>query len=263
LQASRKLLAAAAAIALAGLISAPAIARSGRQAVGGRLAARSLHRNLTDHSFAGWRFTTKADDTIAAKFRVPKLSCGRTTAGVSPGVLMATGAASHPYESGAFLEMECEAGQQVMQTYVVVNCISFCSTEKAGPAPHVGDTMEVGVTRSGGHVTQVAVGDLTPHHKFSLSDAANGAFGLLYTELIDDDLIDAGRELPVANFGTLSWSSGTITAGSTSTPIGSVPIGSTGREGYNMTSKTNVLQISTGAIGGTSKNAFTTTWKHA
>jgi hypothetical protein len=123
--------------------------------------------------------------------------------------------------------------------------------------------MGVYATRSGGHVTQAGIADLTPGHRFMLMDEANGAPPLVFAEVIDDSVDISGRQLPVVKFGMLPWSAGKITSGTASKPIGSIPIGSTGRQAYDMKTKTGVLQIRTGAIGGRHNNSFNTTWKHS
>jgi hypothetical protein len=262
MHARRRLVVAAGLLTLSALASAPAIAQSGRHPVGARPAVASLGRNLTNRTFAGWKFTVKGGNTVSARFKVPALTCGKATTGIAFGVLMATGNPKAPHQSGAFLDLVCQGGKTVMQTVAFADCISFCSTYKSGSAPHLGDTMEVKVT-SGEYVAQALIADLTPHHRFTLQEGANGAFGLLFTDLGADTLSSEGTQAPVVNFGTLSWSNGTITEGSTSMPIGSIPIGTTGREGYNMTTKTGVVKIKTGAIGGTANNTFTSTWKHS
>jgi hypothetical protein len=205
----------------------------------------------------------KGADTIQAKFKVPALKCGAPTLGVAPGALMETGSFSRPYVNGAVLLLVCQSGRPTLETEVFINCVTTCAAGRTGPAPHVGDTMAVGATLSGGHVTEAGISDLTPGHRFSLSDGANGAFPLVYAKLIDDSVFYSGRQLPVVNFGTLSWSSGQVTTATVSKSIGSIPIGTTGREGYDMRTKTNVRQILTGAIGGRGENSFSTTWKHS
>ena len=61
--------------------------------------------------------------------------------------------------------------------------------------------------------------------------------------------------MPVVNFGKISYSKGAV---------GGKAIGTVSpRQGVNMETSAHVLQISTGAISGTAKNAFTTTFKHS
>lgn len=146
---------------------------------------------------------------------------------------------------------------------MLVNCLASCTAFKTWPAPHSGDAMQVGVTRSGGFVTEAAISDLTAGHRFSLQVGANGAPAADYAEVVEDPLISGGVLLPVVNFGTLAWSAGNITIGTPAQAIGSLPIGSTGRQAHNLTTKANVLQIQTGAIGGPGNNSFSSSWKHS
>ena len=61
--------------------------------------------------------------------------------------------------------------------------------------------------------------------------------------------------MPVVNFGKISYSKGAVGGKA----IGTV----TPRTAVNMQKGTGTLQILTGAITGTAKNAFTTTFKHS
>lgn len=150
-----------------------------------------------------------------------------------------------------------------MHAEAFANCLSVCQAIRQGAIAHVGDTIKVSATRSDGLVTQGTIADLTSGHKISLTAKAGGAPAAQYAALADAALHNGSSELRVANFGKITWTKGSITIGTAPQAIGSVPIGSTGREGYNLQTTTNVLQILTGAVSGSANNSFTTTWKHS
>jgi hypothetical protein len=98
------------------------------------------------------------------------------------------------------------------------------------------------------------IADLTTGHTFKLKKS--GAGGKSFEELIADNSVSQGTtQLPVVNFGKISYSKAAVGGKA----IGTV----TPRTAVNMQKSTGVLQILTGAITGTAKNAFPTTFKHA
>ena len=122
-------------------------------------------------------------------------------------------------------------------------------------ALHVGDLMKATVTTSATKTT-ATIAHLTAGHTFRFTKSGTGAAA--HQELIIDDSLansSTGKQLPVANFGKISFSSGAVSG----KPLGSV----TPRTGVNMQTSKKVLQILTGALTGTKKNAFLTTWKHS
>jgi hypothetical protein len=99
-----------------------------------------------------------------------------------------------------------------------------------------------------------SIADLTAGHTFSFKKS--GAGGKSFEELIIDTAVSQGTtQLLVVNFGKISYSKAAVGGKA----IGTV----TPRTAVNMQKSTGVLQILTGAITGTAKNAFTTTFKHA
>ena len=120
-------------------------------------------------------------------------------------------------------------------------------------ALHVGDLMKATVTTSATKTT-ATIADLTAGHTFTFTKSGKGA-AALEELIIDDSLVNSsGKQLPVANFGKISFSSGAVSGKA----LGSV----TPRTAVNMQTSKKVLQILTGALTGTKKNAFLTTWKH-
>ena len=96
--------------------------------------------------------------------------------------------------------------------------------------------------------------DLTAGHTFKLTTSGAGAASL--EELVADDSLASGStQLPVANFGKVTFTAGAVGG----KPLGSVSPGTA----VNMETSTKVLQILTGALTGIKKNAFLTTWKHS
>jgi hypothetical protein len=118
---------------------------------------------------------------------------------------------------------------------------------------HTGDLMKATVTTSS-TATAATIADLTAGHTFSFKKSGTG--GTSFEELIVDSAAAMGTtQLPVANFGKISYSQAAVSGKA----IGTV----TPRTAVNMQTSTGTLQILTGAITGTAKNAFTTTFKHA
>jgi len=119
---------------------------------------------------------------------------------------------------------------------------------------HVGDLMKATVTISATKTT-ATIADLTVGHTFKFTKSGTG--GTAIDEAIIDSALfnSSNQQLPVVNFGKISYTNGAVSGKA----IGSV----TPRMAVNMQTSHGVLQILTGAITGTAKNAFLTTFKHA
>jgi hypothetical protein len=116
-----------------------------------------------------------------------------------------------------------------------------------------GDLMKATLTTSSTS-TRASVQDLTAGHKFMFTRSGTGAAS--FRESVGDGAVQSsGKQLPVVNFGTIPFSAGAVGG----KPLGSV----TPKTAENMQTSTKVLQVLTGALTGTTKNAFTTTWKHS
>jgi Peptidase A4 family len=207
--------------------------------------------NATSTVFGGWTFAPKTATSVTSEFKIPTLKCTSTTTGVGPLSAMVTGTSSAQKLSGAGVLLECASGAPAAAATVIVNNTETNSTH----ALHVGDLMKATVTRSATKTT-ATIADLTKGHTFTLTKSGKGAAAL--EELIIDDSLansSTGKQLPVANFGKISFSSGAVSG----KPLGSV----TPRTAVNMQTSKKVLQILTGALTGTKKNAFLTTWKHS
>lgn len=231
----------------------PALASSGPSA---RLplstGVRSVSvTNTTSTGFGGWVFGSTTATSVTSEFKIPTLKCTSTTTAVGPLSAMVTGTASAPKDSGAGVLLECASGAPAAAATVIVNGTESNSTH----ALHVGDLMKATVTRSA-TTTKATIADLTAGHTFTFTKSGTGAAAL--EELIIDDALTStstGKQLPVANFGQISFSSGAVSG----KPLGSV----TPKQAINMQTSKGVLQILTGALTGTKKNAFPTTWKHS
>jgi hypothetical protein len=121
-------------------------------------------------------------------------------------------------------------------------------------ALHVGDLMKATVTISATKTT-ATIADLTVGHTFKFTKSGTGGTSM-DEAIIDDSLVNtSNQQLPVVNFGKISYTNGAVGGKA----IGTVTL----RTAVNMQTSASVLQILTGAITGTAKNAFTTTFKHS
>ena len=98
------------------------------------------------------------------------------------------------------------------------------------------------------------IADLTTGHTFKFKKSGTG--GTSFQQVIGDSAFSQGTtQLPVVNFGKISYSKGAV---------GGKAIGTVSpRTAFNMQTSSHILQILTGTITGTAKNAFTTTFKHS
>jgi hypothetical protein len=226
---------------------------------GGGASARLAHAtgvrfasvaNATSTTFGGWAFTSTTATSVTAEFKVPALTCTSKLTGVGPIAVMATGKSTAPNFNAAGILLECSGGRPAAAAAVVVDGAATTGTN----ALFVGDLMKSTIVNSLTKTT-VTVQDLTTGHTFKLTKSGKGAKAL--QELIIDDSLanSAGTQLPVANFGKITFSKGAISG----KPLGMV----TPRTGVNMETAGKVLQILTGALSGTKKDSFLTTWKHS
>jgi len=231
-----------AAPALAG--NGPAAGFSGVTSI--RFAGKT---NATSTGFGGWVFGAKAAKSVTAEFKIPALKCTSTTSGIAPSSALLTGSSTSPKVSAAVVLLICSGGKPVLIPAVIVNGTETNGTQVV----HTGDLMKATVTTSS-TATAATIADLTAGHTFSFKKSGTG--GTSFEELIVDSAAAMGTtQLPVANFGKISYSQAAVSGKA----IGTV----TPRTAVNMQTSTGTLQILTGAITGTAKNAFTTTWKHS
>ena len=228
--------------------AAPALAGSGptagfAHATGIRFAGTL---NTTNTGFGGWVFGAKAAKSVTAEFKVPTLKCTSTTSGILPFAALQSGSAASVKTSGGGVALACQGGSPAVAATVVVN--NTQSIDQTNVV-HAGDLMKATVTISATKTT-ATIADLTVGHTFTFTKSGTGGTSL------DEAIIDSAvgnPQLPVVNFGKISYSKGAV---------GGKAIGTVSpRTGVNMETSSHVLQISTGAISGTAKNAFTTTFK--
>ena len=204
--------------------------------------------NMTTTGFAGWVFVVKAAKSVTAEFKVPTLKCTSTTSGILPFAALQSGSAASVKTSGGGVALACQGGSPAVAATVVVN--NTQSIDQTNVV-HAGDLMKATVTISATKTT-ATIADLTVGHTFTFTKSGTGGTSL------DEAIIDSAvgnPQLPVVNFGKISYSKGAV---------GGKAIGTVSpRQGVNMETSAHVLQISTGAISGTAKNAFTTTFKHS
>jgi Peptidase A4 family len=233
--------------------AAPAMASSGHSAGTARLNGLRFAAvaNASSTTFAGWTFGAKKAKSVTTEFKVPKLKCTAKAAGVGPLAVTLSGSTSSASESGAGLLMACSGGSPAAAATVIVNNSETNDTTNA-VAP--GDLMKATVTVSATKTT-ATIADLTKGHTFTFKESGKG--GSTFEEgIIDDSLVENGTtQIPVANFGKIAFSNAAISGKA----IGLVKP----QTAVNMVSKKKVLQILTGKITGTKKNAFLTTWKHS
>jgi hypothetical protein len=235
-------------LALSGTV--PAFAHTGPSA-GLRFGALRLGTAApaTSTGFGGWVFAPKAAKSVTAEYKVPKLKCGSAASGVGPIAVLTTGTSSAQTFNAAGLLMECNGGKQVMQAAVQVG-----AKAKGGTVPPVvGDLIQVTITSSTTKTT-ATVKDLTKGHTFTVTLSGKGAASVQEL-IIDDALVNGTKQVPLANFGTNTFTSAAVSGKA----IGTV----TPRTQVNMQTAKKVLQISAGPITGSKKNMFTNTWKHS
>jgi len=228
----------------------PALAGNGPTAefshvTGYRFAGRA---NATSTGFGGWGFGANAAKSVPAGFKIPTLKCTSTTSGILPFAALQSGSTTSPKTSAGGVLLVCQGGSPVAAATAIVNNKQNNDTTNA---LHAGDLMKATVTISATKTT-ATIADLTVGHTFTFTKSGTGGTSL------DEAIIDSAvgnPQLPVVNFGKISYSKGAV---------GGKAIGTVSpRQGVNMETSAHVLQISTGAISGTAKNAFTTTFKHS
>ena len=226
---------------------------------GGGPAARFAHitglrfarvANMTSTSFAGWAFAPAGATSVTAEFKVPTLTCTSTTRGIAPISALQSGTSTSPSTSAAGVLLACSGGSPAAEAAVIVNNTQFGDTTNA---VHPGDLMKGTVVISASKTT-ATIADLTTGHTFKFTKSGTGGTAM-DEAIIDDALVSSTGQLPVVNFGKISFRKGAVNGKA----IGTV----SPSQAFNMQTKTGVLQILTGAITGTAKNAFLTTFKHS
>lgn len=230
----------------------PALA-SGGPSTGLSRPAELRFANLANQPspvFGGWVFVPAvAATSVTAEFKIPTIICTATNTGVWPSAVMFTGSSSSQNFNAAGVTMECVSGSPKVAVMVVVDGTQF----SASNALFTGDLMKATIVTSSSKTT-ATIADLTAGHTFKLSKSGTGAASL-QERIVDNALLAGTRQLPVTNFGKISFTSGAVGG----KPLGSV----TPRVAYNMQTPAKVLQILTGPITGRKLNAFVTTWKHS
>jgi hypothetical protein len=207
--------------------------------------------NATSTSFGGWVFGVKAAKSVTAEFKVPTLKCTSATRGILPFAALQSGSAKSPKTSAGGVLLVCQGGSPAAAATVIVN---NTETNDTTHALHTGDLMQATVTISATKTT-ATIADLTAGHTFKFTKSGTGGTAI-DEAIIDDSLVNtSNQQLPVVNFGKISYSKAAVGGKA----IGTV----TSRTAVNMKTSAGVLQILTGAITGTAKNAFPTTFKHA
>jgi hypothetical protein len=220
---------------------------AGRLHVSGAQFARVA--NATNTGLAGWVFGAKAAKSVTAEFKVPTLKCTSKTSGVAPSSVLVTGSTSAAKVSAATVLLACSGGKPLAIPAVIVDNTETNGTQKV----HTGDLMKATVTTTATKTT-ATLADLTKGHTFTLTKSGKG--GASFEELLVDTKVQMGSTvLPVANFGTISYSNGAVSGKALGSVKPSMAV--------NMVNKKKVLQILTGPLTGTKKNAFKTTWKHS
>ena len=228
----------------------PAVAHSSpsaglAQAAGLRFADTA---NTTSTSFGGWVFGSKTATSVTTEFKVPVFGCGENENGVGAFAIFDTGTTSAPKFNAAGLILDCAVIGGEAAAVVVNGTIAVASQQV-----FFGDLLQATIVSSATKTT-ATVKDLTAGHTFTLT--RSGAGGAPLQERIGDDTeLLGGHQLPVGDFGKIMFTKGAVSGN----PLGSV----TPRGGVNMQTSKGVLQILTGALSGTAKNSFLTTWKHS
>jgi hypothetical protein len=228
----------------------PAVAHSSpsaglAQAAGLRFADTA---NTTSTSFGGWVFGSKTATSVTTEFKVPVFGCGENENGVGAFAIFDTGTTSAPKFNAAGLILDCAVIGGEAAAVVVNGTIAVASQQV-----FFGDLLQATIVSSATKTT-ATVKDLTAGHTFTLT--RSGAGGAPLQERIGDDAeLLGGHQLPVGDFGKIMFTKGAVSGN----PLGSV----TPRGGVNMQTSKGVLQILTGALSGTAKNSFLTTWKHS
>ncbi|MHB1582442.1 MAG: hypothetical protein ACYCU7_17315 [Acidimicrobiales bacterium] len=205
--------------------------------------------NVADTSFAGWTFIANATKSVTAEYTVPTLTCSGTRSGIAPGAFVDAGSPSAVKFDAAQVVMECINGQPVMRAAVEVNSVSNSSSATIYP----GDLIKVAVLTSATE-TVAKVVDMTSGHTFHFAKTGAGE-PALQEYLIDNSVLARnGNNLPVVDFGALTFRSAEISG----VPIGSV----TPRGAYDLDSPKQVVEIHTGPIN-KAGYAFTTTFVSA
>ena len=248
MQSRRKVLTAVAVVSSllsAVVIAVPALASNRRSAVGTLRSA-----NATSTQDAAWRFTQKGATSVTAEFKAPSVKCTPSATGVEPGVAMGTGTPQHAKVNTSGVEYICIKGKLHTLASVEVDGASQNVSKNVVP----GDVIRATVTTSA-KTTTATIADTTTGHTFTLTKSGTG--GTSFAEDVwDDSLYFGTTQDGVADFGSISFSAAAV---------GGVALGSVSPAGtaYNWVSSTNAIKVLTGALTGTTKNAFTTTWKHS
>ena len=243
-----------AALVGAAVIAVPAIAGSTAQHAP-RIATQlgllnTIGRSNTPNpGFGGYLTNQVGSTSVVAKFEVPKLICTSQFTGIGPGAFLIAGPSDRHVFDFAGLILGCTNGQPDNTEALLINNVEYDFTRPFYP----GDEMMVQLTINP-TTTVVQLSDLTGGNAFVLTRVGRG--GSANLELVGEDaVLDAAtnEQLPIPNFGTLPF---------TSVSIGGNPVGLVGPTLYNMQTAGRVVQITTGPVLGTGKDAFDSVFKH-
>jgi hypothetical protein len=201
--------------------------------------------NGTSPGQAGYFLTgPPASASASVKFKVPKVSCGATRSGVAFGAVIFTTSGT---TTGSELYLLCKGGSAAYQAVIVVNGTTPAMVGDFTPA--AGDEIATSVTESATSARAVFK-DLTQGRTVSESATSGGQNAFLLEGA--DSLLnsDTGTQLPVAKFGTESFTTGKQDR---------VPVKVAGGTAVNMQTSGGVLQIETGALnagGGAWREVF-------
>lgn len=229
----------------------PAFARSGPSAGFAQAARLSFAgtANTTSTSFGGWVFGSKTATSVTTEFKAVDFGCGENEVGAGVFAVFETGTVSAPKFNAAGLILDCAVLGGEAAALIVDGTIVAIASQPLSPGDLIQSTIVSSATK-----TTATVKDLTAGHTFTLT--RSGAGGAPLQERIGEDAERVnGTQLPVADFGKIMFTKGAVSGKA----LGSV----TPRRGVNMQTSKGVLQILTGALSGTVKNSFLTTWKHS
>lgn len=224
------------AAATAGIWLSPTAAGAAEPAVG--LASA----NGTSTAQAGYILTTPpASSSVKATFSVPTLTCTSTNSGIAIGAFVFS--STQLYAAAVFAE--CTSGTAsytgVLQAAKKTEATTFT------PAP--GDVIKVSASLSASSST-VTLKDISQSQSATLTKTGGTPADTMAGM---DALSTSKSQLPVPDFGTVSFSKGKID-GET--------VAASGAQAFNMETSGGVLQIKTSALDSTGRS-WTETFKHS
>jgi hypothetical protein len=209
--------------------------------------SRSAKRHAPNPAFAGYSVATSGTGDVVARFRVPDVACSKREAAIGAGAFLLGGPHDRLSFNAADVIVGCYHKVATAQEAVQVNGVEFDYVRPVQP----GDVIIARLTDTPTGQVVVQLRNLNPRRPFVLTRRGRG-----FTpdaELVGDwASADAktGAPVPPPEFDPTTFRSISVNGHA---------FGSASPTGYDMSSSSNVLQVTTSPLSGPARDRFTCT----